>query len=115
MAETFIDSGNGAATGENCVLSFGQPKCVGMEHMASRDRVVKGETIRINSSLFYDFNKKLIKDKRVMIYVMDTAESRTRDIFASNAMIGINLPEIGQLTQIAVPFKTREEEERLDL
>lgn len=36
MAETFIDNAEGLAKGENCVLSFGQPKCLGMEHVSSR-------------------------------------------------------------------------------
>jgi len=37
IAETFIDSENGLREGEHCLLSFGQPKCIGMEHMMSRD------------------------------------------------------------------------------
>ena len=30
IAETFIDTTEGVKSGENCVLSFGQPKCHGM-------------------------------------------------------------------------------------
>ena len=30
IAETFIDTTEGIKSGENCVLSFGQPKCHGM-------------------------------------------------------------------------------------
>ena len=77
--------------------------------------MVLGETIRVNSNLFYDEDKKLISDKRIMIYVMDTAEGQTKDISQSSAMLSINLPEIGQLTQISVPFITREEASRDDL
>ena len=54
IAETFIDSSEGVTKGEHCVLSFGQPKCKGMEHIAARERSVLGETIKINSNLFYD-------------------------------------------------------------
>ena len=50
-----------------------------------------------------------------MIYVMDTAETKAKEISASNAQIGINLPNIGQLTTLNVPFKTAEEEARKDL
>lgn len=77
MAETFIDSTDGVTSGDsNCILSFGQPKCMGMEHLASRDRKVMGETIRLNSNLFYDHTdaNRLIANKKIMIYVMDTAE-----------------------------------------
>ena len=115
MAETFIDTTEGLESGENCVLSFGQPKCKGMTHLNARDRSVQGETIRINSNLFYDKDKKLIANKRIMIYVMDTAEGQTKDISQSGAMLSINLPELGQLTQILVPFKTREEEQKVEL
>ena len=54
MAETFIDTTEGITSGENCVLSFGHPKCKGMTHLSSREKNVLGETIRINSHLFYD-------------------------------------------------------------
>ena len=115
MAETFIDTTEGVETGDNCVLSFGMPKCKGMTHLSSRQKSVLGETIRINSHLFYNEDKQLIANKRIMIYVMDTAENQTKDISQSSAMLSINLPEVGQLTQINVPFKTREEEARTDL
>ena len=46
IAETFIDTTEGIKAGENCVLSFGQPKCHGMQHLSSRDKSVLGETIR---------------------------------------------------------------------
>ena len=45
-----------------------------------------------------------------MIYVMDSTEGQDKEISASGAMLNINLPEIGLLTQISVPFKTKEEE-----
>lgn len=54
MAETFIDNDKGITAGENCILSFGQPKCKGMEHLTSREKSVLGETITVNSNLFYD-------------------------------------------------------------
>ena len=75
MAESFIDSTEGLVSGENCILSFGQPKCIGMEHLSSRDKKVMGETIRLNSNLFYDTEGKLVANKRIMIYVMDTREN----------------------------------------
>lgn len=68
------------------------------------------ESIRFNSNLFYDADQKLIKDKKVMIFVTDTNEDNQKDISASNAMIGINLPALGQVTSVSIPFKTREEE-----
>ena len=99
MAETFIDSTEGVKTGDNCILSFAHTKCKGMEHLSSRDKFVLGETMKFNSNLFYDTeSKELIKNKKVMIYVMDTAEVADKDISSSNAMISINLPEIGMLT-----------------
>ena len=115
IAETFIDTTEGIKAGENCVLSFGQPKCHGMQHLSSRDKSVLGETIRLNSNLFYNPDNTLIANKKVMIYVMDTAETKAKEISASNAQIGINLPTIGQLTTMNVPFKTAEEEARKDL
>ena len=95
IAETFIDTTEGVKSGENCVLSFGQPKCHGMQHLSSRDKSVLGETIRLNSNLFYNPDKTLIANKKVMIYVMDTAETKAKEISASNAQIGINLPTVG--------------------
>ena len=86
-----------------------------MEHLSAREKNVLGETILINSNLFYDSDKKLVKDKKIMIYVMDTAEKREKEISLSNAMLGINLPSLGQVTQVTVPFKTQEEEERKEL
>lgn len=77
-----------------------------MTHLSSRDKNVLGETIRLNSNLFYNNEGLLIDHKRIMIYVMDTAENQTKDISQSSAMLSINLPELGQLTQINVPFKT---------
>ena len=115
IAETFIDSAEGITKGEHCVLSFGQPKCKGMEHIAARERSVLGETIKINSNLFYDQDGGIIKDKRMLVYVMESAQNRKQDIGGSQATIGINLPEIGQLTAINVPFKTREEEGKEEL
>ena len=46
-----------------------------MTHLNARDRNVLGETIRINSNLFYNDEKKLIANKRIIIYVMDTIEN----------------------------------------
>ena len=109
MAETFIDSDKGIYEGENCVLSFGQPKCKGMEHLTSRERSVLGETIKVNSNLFYDKDQNLVKDKRIMIYVMDTTEKKDKDISGSNAIIGLSMPENGQVAQVSVPFMTKEE------
>ena len=77
-----------------------------MTHLSSRDKNVLGETIRLNSNLFYNNEGLLIDHKRIMIYVMDTSENQTKDISQSSAMLSINLPELGQLTQINVPFKT---------
>ena len=109
MAETFIDSPDGLTKGENCVLSFGQPKCLGMEHVSSREKTIFAETIKINSNLFYNADKVLIKDKKVLVYVMDTVSDHGKEISSSNAMIGINMPGIGQISQVSVPFKTRAE------
>ena len=95
MAETFIDNDKGVMAGENCILSFGQPKCKGMEHLTSREKSVLGETIKVNSNLFYDKDQFLVKDKRIMIYVMDTTEKKDKDISASNAIIGLSMPENG--------------------
>ena len=110
IAETFIDNEQGRLNGENCVLSFGQPKCIGMEHRMSRDKDLLSDSIRVNSNLFYDSEKKLIADKRVLIYVQDTADKKEKEISYSNGMIGITLPELGQVAEIPVPFKTAEEE-----
>ena len=43
-----------------------------MEHLSSRNKKVMGETIRVNSNIFYDISGKLIANKKIMIYVMDT-------------------------------------------
>ena len=51
----------------------------------------------------------------MLVYVMESAQNRKQDIGASQATIGINMPEIGQLTAINVPFKTREEEGKEEL
>lgn len=110
MAESFIDSDDGMVKGENCVLSFGNPKCHGMMHLASRQKQTLSESIRFNSNLFYDADRNLVKNKKVMVFVTDTNEENQQDISASNAMIGINLPALGQITSISTPFKTREEE-----
>lgn len=56
-----------------------------MQHLSSRDKSVLGETIRLNSNLFYNPDKTLIANKKVMIYVMDTAETKAKEISASNA------------------------------
>ena len=100
MAETYIDSVEANKQDEPCILSFAHTKCKGMEHLSSRDTKVLGETMKINANLFYDSDDKtLIKNKKVMIYVMDTSESQTpHDISSSNAMISINLPDVGMLT-----------------
>ena len=66
-----------------------------MMHLASRQNTTFSESVRFSSNLFYDPDKNLIKDKKVMVYVTDTNESNPRDISASNAMIGINLPALG--------------------
>lgn len=110
VAETFIDSDKGKRDGESCVLSFGQPKCNGMELLWSRDKKVLGDTIRMNSNIFYDGDKKLIADKRMLLYVTDIADKKGKEIYASNAIIGITMPETGQVSEIGVPFKTAEEE-----
>mmetsp|Transcript_34461 Transcript_34461/g.45333 ORF Transcript_34461/g.45333 Transcript_34461/m.45333 type:complete len:197 (-) Transcript_34461:357-947(-) len=80
IAETFIDSEKGKLNGENCVLSFAQPKCIGMEHLMSREKSVLADTIRVNPKLFYDTEGKLIADKRVLIYVTDTADKKEKEI-----------------------------------
>ena len=110
IAETFIDSEAGRRDGENCVLSFAQPQCIGMEHRMSRDVNVKSDTVRVNSRLFYDSDKKLIAHKRVLLYVTDTKDKKEKEISYSNALIGITMPEQGQVAEIPVPFKTAEEE-----
>ena len=46
-----------------------------MTHLSSRDKNVLGETIRLNSNLFYNNEGLLIDHKRIMIYVMDTSEN----------------------------------------
>ena len=83
----------------------------------ARDRDVLAENIRISPFLFYSEDMQLIKDKKVLIYVMDTSDKREgdKDITNSSAIINLNMPELGQLTHINVPFKTLEEEERDDL
>ena len=40
---------------------------------------------------------------------MDTVSDHGKEISSSNAMIGINLPGVGQISQVSVPFKTRAE------
>lgn len=47
-----------------------------MEHIAARERSVLGETIKINSNLFYDQDGGIIKDKRMLVYVMESAQNR---------------------------------------
>lgn len=37
---------------------------------------------------------------------MDTADNGNKEISSSGGMISINMPEIGSLSQINVPFKT---------
>ena len=86
-----------------------------MEHYSAREKTVLGETIRVNSNLFYDGEKRLIKDKRVLIYITDTVPDSKKEISASAASLAISVPELGTMTHIAVPFKSREEEERDDL
>ena len=81
-----------------------------MEHRMSRDSNVMSDTVRVNSKLFYDSDKKLIADKRVLLYVTDTADKKEKEISYSNALIGITMPELGQVAEIPVPFKTAEEE-----
>lgn len=110
MAQTFIDTDSGVVKGENCVLSFGNPKCAGMMHLASREKSTYSESVRFNSNLFYDADKKLIKNKKVMVYVYDTKEKDMKEISQSGASIGISMPAVGQITQVTIPFKTREEE-----
>ena len=63
MAESFIDSQNDVVNknGDACILSFANPKCKGMEHLTTKERGVLGQTIRIDSNLFYNpDNHKLI-------------------------------------------------------
>lgn len=66
-----------------------------MELLWSRDKNVLGDTIRMNSNLFYDKEKKLIENKRVLLYVTDVSDTKEKEISASNAIIGITLPESG--------------------
>lgn len=66
-----------------------------MELLWSRNKNVLGDTIRINSNLFYDSDKKLIANKRVLLYVKDIADKKEKEISASNAIIGITMPDNG--------------------
>ncbi len=50
-----------------------------------------------------------------MIYVMDTTEKKDKDISGSNAIIGLSMPENGQVAQISVPFLTKDEAETENL
>ena len=54
FAETFIDSEQGRADGNSCQIGFTNPQCYGMEHLDSREVDVLGETIRLDSRLFFD-------------------------------------------------------------
>ena len=62
-----------------------------MELRSSVDNDILAQTIRIDSNLFYDSSGALIKDKKVMISVFDTAENSDLDISDSNAFIGIDV------------------------
>lgn len=76
MAESFIDSESepNVTSGDACTLSFAYPKCKGMEHLTSKERGVLGQTIKVDSNLFYNpDNHKLIAGKRILVFVMDTA------------------------------------------
>ena len=66
-----------------------------MELLWSRDKNILGDTIRINSNLFYDKEKQLIANKRLLLYVTDTSDTKEKEISASNAIIGITMPESG--------------------
>jgi len=60
----------------------------------------------VNTNLFYDSDKNLIASKRVLFYVTDTADKKDKEISASNAIIGITMPNMGQITEVGIPFKT---------
>ena len=44
-----------------------------------------------------------------MLLVSDTSDKSDLDIADSNAILGIGMPKIGQLSQLNVPFRTYEE------
>lgn len=46
-----------------------------MEHLAARGRSILGETIRIDPNAFYDDDGLLVEDKKIVVFVMDTAET----------------------------------------
>ena len=51
----------------------------------------------------------------MLLYVLDTAEKREKDISASNAIISLSVPSHGQITEIGVPFMTEEEASTADV
>ena len=111
FAETFIDTEEGRKEGNSCQLGFTNPKCMSMEHLDSRDHEALGETIRIESSLFFDSETNaLIKDKKVLVYMVETSQNK-RDISNTNAVLELTIPEQGRVSSVPVPFKAPQKED----
>lgn len=68
------------AVDDACTLSFANPYCKGMQHLFSRDPLVLGDSVKINSDFFYDESGALLESKGVLLYVMDAARNREKAI-----------------------------------
>ena len=93
-------------TKEGCLLGYFNPKCYGMLHRGVTDELNKGETITIHPKAFFNDDGKLIKNKKILVYVGNGSTSRQADITASNAQIGITVLVNGQVHSLNVPFMT---------
>ena len=77
-----------------------------MLHRGVTDDLNKGETITIHPKAFFNDDGKLIKNKKILVYVGNGSNSKQADITASNAQIGITVPVNGQVHSLNVPFMT---------
>jgi hypothetical protein len=77
-----------------------------MEHLDSREVDVLGETIRLDSRLFYDdATNQLMPEKKVLLYMVETSGTK-KEIGNTAAVMDLSMSEYGRVSSINVPFKT---------
>ena len=72
-----------------------------MEHLSPEGQDVKGETVIINKSLFFNSEtKELEPNKKVLVYMVESPKGSKakRDISGSQAMLDIVAPDFGRVS-----------------
>lgn len=93
FADMYIDSEKGIKSGYHCQLGYTNPRCKGMEHVSSRDQLIRGDTIKISGEAFIDKHTgKVIPNKRVLLSVADLSkETDNKDRGGENSATDLQI------------------------